>query len=151
MAFQRLHEAGLKVKLAKCEFLKAKIKFFGHEVDVERIHTSDDKITVSKNFINHQSVDSVRSFLGLAGYYRPFIYNFAAKAAPFTRFLRKENSLHWCAIQENTFQELKYALTHAPVLAFTDYKDPFITSMDASTLGLGAVFMKCDERQKFMS
>ncbi len=86
--------AGLKVKLAKCEFLNSKLKFLGHEVDGEGIHTSDDKITAVKNFYKPQGVDNVRCFLELGGYYRPFIHKFAAKVAPLTRLLRKESTFH---------------------------------------------------------
>ncbi len=127
---------------------EAKIKFYGHEVDGERIHTSDDKIKAIKNFPKPQSVDNVCSFPGLAGYYRPFIHNFAAKAAPLTKLLKKESTFHWGATQGNSFQELKYMLTHMPLLALPDYKDPFIMRMNASTLGLGAVHMQCSERGK---
>ncbi len=118
---QRLQEADLKVKLSTCKFLKEKIKFVGHEVHGEGIHISDDKITAVTNFHKPQSADNVRSFLGLEEYYRPFTYNFAAKAAPLTRLLRKQRTFHWDNTQEKSFQELKYALTHTPVLAFPDY------------------------------
>ncbi len=101
-----------------------------------------------KNFPKPQSVDNACFFLGLAGYYHPFTQNFVAEAAPLIRFLRKEGTFHWGATQENSFQELKYTLTHTPVLAFPDCKDPFIMCTDTSTLGLGAVLMQCNERGK---
>ncbi len=101
-----------------------------------------------KNFLKPESVDNICSFLGLANYYQPFIHNFAAKAVPLTRLLRMESTFHWGATQENSFQEIKYALTHSPVLAFPDYNDPFIMCRVTSTLGLGAVLMQNDERQK---
>ncbi len=85
----------------------AKIKFHGHEVDGEEIHASDDKIMAVKNFPNPQSVDNADSFLGLAGYYWPFMHRFAAEAVPLTRLLRKESAFHWGATLENSFQELK--------------------------------------------
>ena len=66
----RLKSTGLKLKLTKCEFLKAKIKFLGHVVDGEGIHTVEDKIIAVKNFPQPKSVENVRSFLGLCGYYR---------------------------------------------------------------------------------
>ncbi len=71
--FQRLHEAGLRVKLPKCEFLKSKITFLGHVVDSEGIHTMDDKVSAVKHSPQPGSIENVRSFLGLPGYYRPFI------------------------------------------------------------------------------
>ncbi len=69
---KRLQEVGLKVKLTKCEFLKPRIKFLGHEVE-KGIHIVDDKITAVARFPQPKTVENGRSFLGLAGYYRPFI------------------------------------------------------------------------------
>ena len=146
--FQRLQEAGLKVKLSKCEFLKAKICFLGHTVDGKGIHTMDDKVLAVKNFPQPKSVDNVRSFIGLAGYYRPFIKDFAKIASPLNKLLKKNATFHWDAPQERSFQELKFALTHAPVLAFPDFSAPFELCTDASSVGLGAVLMQKDQRGK---
>ncbi len=74
LVFHKLQEAGLKVKLTKYEFLKAKISFLGHVVDGEGIHTVDSNILAAKQFPQPKSVENVRSFLELAGYYRPFVY-----------------------------------------------------------------------------
>ncbi len=66
----KLIESGLKAKLTKCEFLKSKIKFLCHVVDGDGIHTVENKILPVKNFPQPKDVESVRSFLGLCGYYR---------------------------------------------------------------------------------
>ena len=148
LVLQRLQEAGLKAKITKCEFLKAKIKFLGHVVDGEGIHTVDDKIMAVQGFPQPESVDNVRSFLGLAGYYRPFIKHFATIASPLTKLTKKEVPFHWDAVHEQSFNELRTALTNAPVLSFPDYTAPFILCTDASALGLGAVLMQADNRGK---
>ena len=148
MVFQRLQEANLKVKLTKCEFLKSKIQFLGHAVDALGIHTLDNKVAAVKNFPQPRSVDNIRSFLGLAGYYRAFVRNFAALASPLTRMLKKDVEFHWGAVQNKSFQDLKQALIHAPVLAFPDFSKPFEMYTDASAMGLGAVLMQKDSRQK---
>ncbi len=70
----KLRTAGLKLKLSK--FLKAKVSFLSHMVDSSDIHTQTDKIEATKNFPQPRSVENVRSFLGLCGYYRPFISGF---------------------------------------------------------------------------
>ncbi len=127
---------------------KGNRKFLGHEGDGEGINSSDDKITAVTNFPKPLSADDVRSFLGLAGCYRPCIRNFVAKTAPLPRLLRKESTFHCGATQEHCFQELKYGLTHTPILALSDYNDPFILCTGASTFRLGAVLMLCDERSK---
>ncbi len=73
----KLRTAGLKLKLSKCAFLKGKVSFLGHMVDSSGIHTQADKTEAIKNFPQPRSVENVRSFLGLCGYYRPFICGFA--------------------------------------------------------------------------
>ncbi len=148
LVLQKLEEAGLKAKLSKCEFLKAKIKFLGHVVDGEGIHTVDEKVIAVQKFPQPKSVENVRSFLGLAGYYRPFIKNFAAIASPLTKLLKKDVAFHWEAAHEQSFNELKSLLTNAPVLAFPEHSEPFIICTDASSLGLGAVLMQTDARGK---
>jgi len=140
----KLKEAGLKAKLSKCEFLKAKISFLGHVVDEHGIHTVDDKIKAVKNFPQPRSVDNVRSFLGLAGYYRCFVKNFAALASPLIKLLKKDVPFHWNDPQVKSFEALKQALTNSPVLSFPNYEAPFILCTDASALGLGAVLMQRD-------
>ncbi len=80
----KLKEAGLKAKVTKCEFLKAKISFLGHMVDEHGIHTMGNKIMVVKNFPQPQDVEKVHSFIALCDYYRCFVKNFAALASPLT-------------------------------------------------------------------
>lgn len=68
-----------------------------------------------------------------------------SNATPLTKLLQKDTSFQWDALQEKTFQDLRYALTNEPVLAFPQYTDPFSLYTDASTLKLGAVRMQCGE------
>ncbi len=98
-----LQEVGLKLKLTKCEFLKHKIKFLGHEVD-KGIHTVDDKVAAVAKFPQPKTVENVRSFLGLAGYYLPFIKSFTAQASPLTKLLKKNEHFHWSSDQENSYK-----------------------------------------------
>ncbi len=92
---KKLTQAGLKVKLTKCEFLISRIEFLGRLVDGDGIHTVDSKITAVKNFPTSKSVENVRSFLGLAGYYRAFVTNFASIASPLTRLLKMDVPFQW--------------------------------------------------------
>ncbi len=73
----KLQTGGLKLKLFKCAFLKAKVSLLGHMVDSSGIHTQTDTKEAIKNFPQPRSLENVRSFLGLCGYYRPFISGFA--------------------------------------------------------------------------
>ncbi len=123
LIFEKLTQAGLKVKLTKCEFLKSRIEFLEHLVDGDGIHTVDSKITALKNVHTPKSVENVRSFLGLAGYCRAFVKNFASIASPLTRLLKKDVPFFWNDAQQHSFTTLKDALTYA-ILAFPDYKLP---------------------------
>ena len=144
----RLQGAGLKLKITKCNFFKSKIRFLGHEVDAEGIHTMDDKIKAVQKFPRPTSVENIRSFVGLSGYYRSFVRNFSGIARPLTKLLKKDTDFVWGPQQEQAFNALKAALTETPVLVFPDYSKPFTLYTDASLQGLGAVLMQPDERGK---
>ncbi len=144
----RLQEVGLKLKLTKCEFLTPRIKFLGHEVDEQGIHTVDDKIAAVAQFPQPKTLENVRSFLGITGYYCPFIKNFAARANPLTQLLKKDTPFHWGSEQESSFKDLKHTLTHATVLVFHNFDDPFIIFTDTSGVGIGAVLMQTDRAGK---
>ncbi len=115
LIFQKLTQAGLKVKLTKWEFLKSRIEFLGHLFDGDGIHTVDSKVTAVKNFPTPKSVENFLSFLGLAGYYRAFVKNFASIACPLTRLLKKDVPFQWDDAQQHSFTTLKDALIHAPM------------------------------------
>ncbi len=147
LVFQKLTHASLKAKLTKCEFLKSYIEFFGHFVNVDGIHTVASKITVLQKFFTPKYVENVRSFLGLAGYYRPFVKNFVSVASPLTCLLKNDVPFLWNDAQEHSFTTLKDALTHAPILAFPDYMLPFTMCTDASSLGI-MVLMQTKEGKR---
>ncbi len=102
----------------------------------------DDKIAAIKNFPRPKTVETVRSFVGICSYYRSFIDSFSKMASPLTHLLRNDVSFHWDSLQGKAFQDLKVALTNAPILAFPDYSLPFILYTDASSFGVGAVLMQ---------
>jgi hypothetical protein len=88
------------------------------------------------------SVHEVRSFLGLAGYYRRFIPDFSKIAKPMTRLLQKDEKYKWTQECETTFHALRTLLTTTPVLAQPDIEKPFDVFCDASGIGLGCVLMQ---------
>ncbi len=87
----------------------------------------------------------MRSFLGLAGYYWAFVKNFVSIASPLMHLLKKDVLLLWNDAQQHSFTTLKDALTHAPILAFPDYKLLFTMCMDSSALGISTVLMQTEK------
>lgn len=83
----------------------------------------------------------LRSFLGLAGYYRRFIRHFGILCKPLMDLLRKGTIFIWTHDHQATFEALKPALTSSPVLALPDFNQPFVIEIDASGVGIGAILM----------
>ncbi len=118
LVFQKLTQAGLRAKLTKCEFLKLRIEFLGHLVDGDGIHTVDSKIAAVLKFPTPKSVENVRPFLGLAGYYRVFVKTFASIASPLTHLLKKDVPFLWNDTQQQFHfsKRRSYSCTNSCVL-----------------------------------
>ncbi|GJR57254.1 putative reverse transcriptase domain-containing protein [Tanacetum coccineum] len=120
-------------------FLGIKLKFL---INGNGIHVDPSKIEVVKNWKAPRTPSEVRSFLGLAGYYRRFIENFSKIAKSLTILTQKCKTFDWGEEQELAFQTLKDKLCNAPVLALPDGPKDFVVYCDASGLGLGCVLMQ---------
>ncbi len=103
------------------QFSQGRIEFLWHVVDGAGIHTVDSKIHAVTHFPTPSTVYHVRSFLGLAGYYRAFVRNFASIAFSLTCLPKKDTQFIWHDAQIQAFETLKHAFTQAPVLPFPDY------------------------------
>ncbi|KAD4385098.1 hypothetical protein E3N88_25266 [Mikania micrantha] len=124
----------LYAKFSKCAFWLQEVQFFGHVVDKEGIHVDHSKIQAISKWSSPKTPTEVRSFLGLAGYYRRFIQDFSKIAYSLTKLTKKGVKYVWGEEQEQTFIELKTKLTQAP--------DDFLVYYDASYSGLGCVLMQ---------
>ncbi|KAG0780700.1 hypothetical protein G6F22_009945 [Rhizopus arrhizus] len=91
------------------------------------------------------NVDEVRSFLGLTGYYRKYVPNYASVAEPLTRLTKKKVGFSWGAEQQEAFDYFLVALTRAPILVYPDRQKVQVLSVDASGKGLGAVLSQVDD------
>ena len=83
--FQRLKEAGLKLKRSKCDFIKTQIQYLGHLISSNEIQPLPEKLGSIKNMPAPRSGKEVKHFLGLAGYYRKFVPQFSDLSRPLTR------------------------------------------------------------------
>ncbi|GFO34298.1 Zinc finger protein [Plakobranchus ocellatus] len=93
----------------------------------------------------------IRAFLGLVGYYKEFVPNFAAVSAPLSDLVRKgqPNIMNWGDSQERAYNSLKVAVTSKPVLQMPDVNKRFVLRTDASNRGLGAALMQENEGTLF--
>ena len=137
-----LRDEGLTLNLKKCAFLQRTASFLGFEVSAGQVKPGSRKIDAVKDFPRPVSVHNVRQFLGLTGYFRHFIKDYASKARPLTLLLQKDLTWSWGPDQENAFQALQKELCSRPVLAIYDPDLPTEVHTDASKVGLGGILMQ---------
>ncbi|XP_016195417.1 uncharacterized protein LOC107636419 [Arachis ipaensis] len=142
IVLQILKERKLYAKLSKCEFWKEEVKFLGHVVSKGGIAVDPSKVEEVMEWERPTTVMEVRSFLGLAEYYRIFIEGFSRIVLPMMKLTRKEVPFVWTSECEESFQTLKQKLTLVPVLILLEPHKPFEVYCDASLKGLGCVLMQ---------
>jgi hypothetical protein len=142
LVLQKLRGNQLYAKLNKCEFWLKEVSFLGHIISEGGISVDPSKVKDVLSWNTLQNVSDIRSFLGLAGYYRRFIEGFSKISKPMMELLAKGNTFEWTPRHETIFHELKKRLTTAPVLTMPDMEKPFSIYCDASGQGLGCVLMQ---------
>ena len=141
LVFDRLQQAGLKLKPKKCNVLKHRVQYLGHIVSDKGVQADPSKIEKVASWPIPVSTKEVQQFLGLAGYYRRFIKDCAKIARPLHKLTEQFKWTNDCLA---SFDMLKQKLTTAPVLTYPDYSKPFILDTDASDTGIGAVLSQVD-------
>lgn len=141
LVFERLRQAGLRLKPKKCSFLRKRVPYLGFVISKYGIQVDPSKTDKVKNFPTPTDPTSVRSFVGLASYYRRFVPHFAEIAAPLHHLTKKDVKFEWSEKCEAAFHKLKSLLTEAPVLVYPRFGkgEEFLLETDASGIGLGAV------------
>jgi hypothetical protein len=142
IVLQRLRDHQLYAKFSKCEFWLNTVKFLGHTIFSEGISVDPSKVQEVMDWKPPTSVHQIRSFLGLAGYYRRFIPDFSRIAKPKTELLKKDVRFKWDAKCDEAFHTLRAHLTTSPVLVQPDNSKSYDVYCDASGPGLGCVLMQ---------
>jgi hypothetical protein len=142
VVLQRLRDYKLYAKFSKCEFWLKSVKFLGHTISQDGISVDRSKVQEVMDWKPPKSVHQIRSFLGLAGYYRRFILDFSRIAKPMTELLKKGVKFVWSEACEEAFHTLRQHLTSTPVPVQPDNAKPFEIFCDASGTGLGCVLMQ---------
>ena len=145
-----LRQHKLYAKASKCEFGMPETEFLGHIVSQAGIATDPKKIKAVAEWPKPQNVTELRSFIGLANYYRRFVEKFSHIAAPLTSLMGadKWTDTSWGEEQDRAFQALKDALVNAPVLQAPDFTRPFLVKTDASDFAIGGVLSQGSGRDE---
>ena len=136
---QRFQDAGLKLKPSKCNMFRKEVTYLGYVINTNGVKPDPSNIEKVKSWPQPRTPTQVRSFLGLASFYRRFIPSFSKVALPLTTLTHKGQQFIWTAECEMAFQHLKEALTNPPLLAYPDFDKEFILSTDASLEAVGAI------------
>lgn len=152
IVLETLRKANFKIQPDKCEFLKTEVEFLGFIVSEGGLKPNMNKVECIRKYPEPKNLKDLRAFLGLSGYYRRFVKDYAKIAKPLTKLLRgedghrqisKNNSKNFSiSLDEEAkqaFQVLKEILSSNDILAFPDFDKPFILTTDASDKALGAV------------
>ena len=140
----RIQDAGLTIKPSKCYLGYEELSFLGHELASGTVRPETDKIEKLQKAERPCTKQNVRAFLGLAGYYRKFIPNFAETAMPLTDATKKGKPevIKWDDHCEQAFQTLKRELGSKPIMVLPDCSKQYVLRTDASSRGLGAVLLQ---------
>jgi len=156
LILHELKQNHLYVNAAKCRFFQQEIKFLGHIISAEGVAVNKVKVQAVEEWPKPTSSKEVQRFLGLANYFRRFVQGFSSLAAPLTA-LAPRNLKHthfaanWTPAVQRSFDGIKHALTHAPVLAHPNPNLPFHVFTDASVNGTGGVLLQCDRPIAYFS
>ena len=138
-----LKEAGLTLNPKKFIFGAKSVKFLGHIVDAEGVRPNPAKVEAIKNFPRPDTTTKLRSFIGMASFFRKFVPNFSTIVRPLNALLKKTADvvMDWQDEHDEAMQDLKDKMVSAPVLTHDDGVSQIELQTDASYKGLGAVLM----------
>jgi len=142
---KNLNEGGVTLNEQKCEFLKTKLKFLGHEISSDGISADKSKITAVLNLKPPQNLKELRSFFGMINYMRKFLPNFSSLSKPINDLLSTKNEWRWDEVHDECFNNLKKLISSPPVLSLYDYNKLSRVSADSSSYGIGGVLEQLQE------
>ncbi|MDD2978257.1 reverse transcriptase domain-containing protein, partial [Aquabacterium sp.] len=138
----RLRDQELYVKPSKCAFMQREVGFLGHRIGADGLRVAPDKISAVQQWPVPKSVTEVRSFLGLANFYRRFVRDYSRIALPLTELTKDTVAWSWGPEQQKAFEALKAALCSPPVLMVPDQTKPFVLNCDACKYAIGATLQQ---------
>ena len=143
--FELTQEAGLKYKPSKCNFGKERVELLGFIVCKEGVKANPDKVKPILELRSPNSVKEIRSFLGMTGFYRDTIPNYAEIAMPLVELTKKNRKFSWGNKQEQAFQHLKIELQSNNVMQSPDINKPYILYTDACDYSIGGILTQVND------
>lgn len=137
--FRALDRVNLKIQLDKSEFLKREVAFLGHIVTDQGVKPNPDKIIAIQKWPVPKTPKELKGLLGILGYYRRFVRDFAKITKPLTAQLRKGETIEHTSQFMKAFETCKSLLTYSYILQYPDFEKPFVLTTDASNFALGEV------------
>jgi len=128
--------------------LQSEVKYLGHVVGRNRVATDPEKVRAIEDWVTPQDLTGLRAFLGLVGYNRQYIPDFAGIAQPLNWHTAKGVTWQWSPVEQRAFDRLRGRLLEAPVLAYPDPTLEYILDADASDQNVGAVLSQVQEGQE---
>ena len=148
IVFSKLRDNQLYAKLRKCEFMKTSVEYLGHIVGNNSIKPDKEKTKAIEDWEQPKNSKEVMAFVGLANFYRKFVNNFSKRTLPLTNIMGKNKEFKWDREQEDSFNDIKVALTNTPVLKLPTRDGRFKVHTDASDYAIGAVLEQEDANEK---
>lgn len=145
----------LTVKLSKCNFFQAVVRFLGHLITHNSLKINPAITEVVKKWQKpitnnrKQYIKAIRSFLGTVGWYRKFIPHFSDLARPLHDLTKVDAKLEWTEVHQHAFEQLRDALINAPVLLAPDSSKDYLLHTDASKFAIGAILQQQDKDNNY--
>lgn len=145
IVLDRLSEAGFTLNVEKCEWAKSSVEFVGMIVSGDGTAPKEDKVESIRNYPVPKTKKEVQSFLGVVGFYRNYIPNFADIAEPLHKLTHEDAKYEWTEIHQNAFKLLIESLAEATLQAHPDFEKPFYIRCDASSKGVAGAIYQFDD------
>ena len=142
MTLRQCEKAGITLNFDKCKFKVKKLRFLGEFISCEGVQPDPDKVKVIQEWKTPYDVKSLQSFFGMINFVGKFLPNLASRTQALRSLLKKNSQWVWDQNQEREFQDMKKALSSAPILVYYDPAKEHKISSDASKSGIGTVLLQ---------